>query len=298
MNNDAALVDEIVRRILQQLPGVVPTPRTEPVARPEPQPVEAAVATETNGGRLLTPPSRFEATSAAPALIDVAVSTNTSPATSKPSPPRTVLPGSMAAVPAPASLSTSGSAPPATAVAGEVTIAERIITAEVLEKQLHGARIVRVSAKALLTPSAHDVVRSRRLEVVRESADPKTKSVPRGRWILVAAQPTPGLAGAIATWRGSGALVDQRLAGDPADAAAQAISAICRGEADNVFILSAAPEWVACLANRNEKVRAAAIADAGAILRLNESFRPNVLAFDGSKRGSFELTGLFKALDR
>ncbi len=298
MNNDAALVDEIVRRILQQLPGVAQTPRPEPVTNPEPVFVETISSTEANGGRLLTPPSRFEAPAAAPALIDVAVSTTASPANPLPSPARTGVSGSVAAVPAPVNLPPSAFGPQATVVTAEVTITERIITAEVLEKQLHGARIVRVSAKALLTPSAHDVVRSRRLEVVRESADPKTKSVPRGRWILVAAQPTPELTGAIATWQASGALVDQRLAGDPADAATQAISAICRGEADNVFILSAAPEWVACLASRNEKVRAAAIADVGAILRLNESFRPNVVAFDGSKRGSFELTGLFKALDR
>lgn len=268
MNIDTALVDEIVRRVMEQLPGAPESSRLDvPVV-----PASPAVASEVSGGRFLPPAPQLHSQVPAPPLPTPA---------------------------APSAIPTPAPGIPATASgAEEVTISERIVTAEVLESRLKGARRVRVTARALLTPSAHDVIRTRRLQVIRDSAKTEPGGSAGAHWLLLTVQPVSGLDGAIATWRATGTTVDSKLANDPADAAAIAISAICRGEAANILVLTSAPEWVACLANRNSQVRAAVIADAGAISRLKQTLRPNVLAFDGSRRGSFELGGIFKALDR
>jgi hypothetical protein len=88
---------------------------------------------------------------------------------------------------------------------------------------------------------------------------------------------------------------DLRLSGLPAEAAVQATSAVCRGDADKVVVFTDEPELVACLANRNERIRAAAIVDAAALARTQRELKPNVLALDPSNRSVHELRTLLKA---
>jgi ribose 5-phosphate isomerase RpiB len=91
--------------------------------------------------------------------------------------------------------------------------------------------------------------------------------------------------------RAAGVACEQKLHGSTSETAAQAISAICRGEADGVIILTAEPELGACLANRNDRIRAAVAGDANGVERVKSSLKPNVWAID-AQRTSFEMKKL------
>ena len=341
MNDEQALVDEIVRRVLEQLPGVAAALRieTSPAGSSSPAPVSSAavipVATspaaerlppdpprtepvfaETNStGRFLAAPTGWNAppvevttstvsvvTTPAPAPVTPSVSVSVSP------PPAATPPASAAVSPGPIASGPIASAPIASgtgvaasapaAAPDEVLISERVITAEVLLRDLRGARRVVIAPKALLTPTANDVIRMRRLEVVRQSAQAAASTTVRRRWVILVGQSLPAVTAAVGAWRTAGGRLETALVGTAAEAAARAISAICRGEADEVLVIAAQPESVACLANRNEAVRGVVLVESAAVARLRESLRPNVWVVDAAPRGGFDLSSLLTHLDR
>jgi len=327
MNDEQALVDEIVRRVLEQLPGVaaalrpgtpaatsstdsssqasaVGTPTANPgtgtdLLPPDPPRTEPVFAETNSTGRFLPAPTGWNSPPVEVVTSTVSVVTTPAPAPVTPavsvsvSPPANLSPIAVA----PAS-SDSGAKAPASAVADEVTILDRVITAEVLLRDLRGARRVVIAPKALLTPTANDVIRSRRLEVVRQSAQPRATGGVRRRWLVLIGQSLPAVSSALTTWRSSGGTVENSLVGTASEAATRAISAVCRGEADEVLVLSAQPESVACLANRNEAVRGVVLADVASVSRLRESLRPNVWVVDATPRGGFDLSSLLTHVDR
>jgi hypothetical protein len=336
MNDEQALVDEIVRRVLEQLPGVAAALRieTSPAGSSSPAPVSSAavipVATspaaerlppdpprtepvfaETNStGRFLAAPTGWNAppvevttstvsvvTTPAPAPVTPSVSVSVSPPPAATPPARAaVSPGPIASGPI---ASGTGVAASATAAApDEVLISERVITAEVLLRDLRGAGRVVIAPKALLTPTANDVIRMRRLEVVRQSAQAIASTTVRRRWVILVGQSLPAVTAAVGAWRTAGGRLETALVGTAAEAAARAISAICRGEADEVLVIAAQPESVACLANRNEAVRGVVLVESAAVARLRESLRPNVWVVDAVPRGGFDLSSLLTHLDR
>jgi hypothetical protein len=179
-----------------------------------------------------------------------------------------------------------------------VLISERVITAEVLLRDLRGAGRVVIAPKALLTPTANDIIRMRRLEVVRQSAQAIASTTVRRRWVILVGQSLPAVTAAVGAWRTAGGRLETALVGTAAEAAARAISAICRGEADEVLVIAAQPESVACLANRNEAVRGVVLVESAAVARLRESLRPNVWVVDAAPRGGVDLSSLLTHLDR
>lgn len=336
MNDEQALVDEIVRRVLEQLPGVAAALRieTSPAGSSSPAPVSSAavipVATspaaerlppdpprtepvfaETNStGRFLAAPTGWNAppvevttstvsvvTTPAPAPVTPSVSVSVSPPPAA-TPPAlaAVSPGPIASGPIASGTGVAASAP--AAAPDEVLISERVITAEVLLRDLRGARRVVIAPKALLTPTANDVIRMRRLEVVRQSAQAAASTTVRRRWVILVGQSLPAVTAAVGAWRTAGGRLETALVGTAAEAAARAISAICRGEADEVLVIAAQPESVACLANRNEAVRGVVLVESAAVARLRESLRPNVWVVDAAPRGGFDLSSLLTHLDR
>ncbi|MFN9372002.1 MAG: hypothetical protein ACK6D3_09000 [Planctomycetaceae bacterium] len=318
MNDEQALVDEIVRRVLEQLSGVADTLRTEtshhgssppapassPSASPtlellppDPPRTEPVFAETNSSGRFLPPPTGWNSP-------PVEVTTSTVSVVSTPAPAPVTPSVSVSVAPLPAVTPSLALPPASPAVAAspgmeeEVVISERVITAEVLLRDLRGARRVVIAPKALLTPTANDVIRTRRLDIVRQSAQATPSSTSRRRWVILVGQSLPAVTAAVGAWRTAGGRLETALVGTAAEAAARAISAICRGEADEVLVISAQPESVACLANRNEAVRGVVLVEAAAVARLRESLRPNVWVVDAAPRGGFDLSSLLSQLDR
>jgi hypothetical protein len=182
---------------------------------------------------------------------------------------------------------------PTSAVPHGFRISAQVVTQALLAESINGSTTVRIGPKAIVTPSALDFVRQRGIEIVRESAAAIAKTT--ARWQVIVTTPHPNIAPAVESLKQYGIVCDLRISGLPAETAAQAISAICRGEADKVVVFTAEPELVACLANRNERIRAAAIGDAAALARTQRELKPNALALDPSNRGVHELRTLLKA---
>ena len=334
MNSDAVLVDEIVRQVLRQLNGLPSDTPARPAhipAAPAPaasttpassSPTAAAESAESpfpprqdpgeigmgsgSAGRLLAPPTHFSAAAElligpvlteTPAVTTVVAAAVAAPAAapavaSVPVPVPVVAP----AVVAPAVVAPAVVAPRAPLAAShEVRISERVITGELLRRLAVGA-VVQISPKALLTPSARDAVASLKLQVVRESAAGPTTAGRQTSWLVLSAQPGTALDSALPGWKTAGGRVELRRTATPAETAEQAIGALCRGEAQGVLVLSPEPEWIACLANRNDRVRGASVATAAALSRLSAGLKFNLLAVDGRGLTAADWNAVWPAL--
>jgi ribose 5-phosphate isomerase RpiB len=167
------------------------------------------------------------------------------------------------------------------------------VTQALLAESVNGSKIVRIGPKAIVTPSALDFVRQRGIEIVREPSAAMANTA--ARWLAIVTTSHLHIAPAIDGLQQYGIQCELRLSGLPTEAAAQATSDICRGDADKVIVFTGEPELVACLANRNERIRAAAIGDAAALARTQRELKPNVLALDPSNKSVHELRTLLKA---
>jgi hypothetical protein len=192
------------------------------------------------------------------------------------------------------SATNSSNSPPATAAAPKgARISDHVVTQALLADAVNGSKQVRIGPRAILTPSARDFVRTRGIEIIREPA--QAKSVSTTRWQIIVATSTPQIAAAIEGLKERGIACDLRLVGLPAEAAAQAIGALCRGEANQIVVFTSQPEVVACLSNRNDRIRAAAVADVTAVERVEKNLNANLLAIDPSGKSLHELKACLKA---
>ena len=269
-----------------------------------------------SAGRLLAPPTHFSAaaelligpvvteTPAVTAVVAAAVAAPASaPAVAAvPVPVPVVAPAVATPAVATPAVATPAVATPAVvapraplAASNEVRISERVITGELLRRLAVGA-VVQISPKALLTPSARDAVASLKLQVVRESAAGPTTAGRQTSWLVLSAQPGTALDSALPGWKTAGGRVELRRTATPAETAEQAIGALCRGEAQGVLVLSPEPEWIACLANRNDRVRGASVATAAALSRLSAGLKFNLLAVDGRGLTAADWNAVWPAL--
>lgn len=174
-----------------------------------------------------------------------------------------------------------------------VRLTAQVITHDLLAESVTGAATVRIGPKAILTPSARDFVKRLGIKIVREgsaAAAPTTT-----RWQALVTRSTPQIAAAVEGLTAIGINCDLRVSGTPAEAAAHAISALCRAEAQQAVVFTDQPELVACLANRNDRVRAAAASDAIAVERVRRHLQANLLALDPANRSVHELKTILKA---
>jgi ribose 5-phosphate isomerase RpiB len=172
-----------------------------------------------------------------------------------------------------------------------VRIDEPVITQALLAESVNGSATVSIGAKAILTPSARDFVRARGIEIIREKLQSTARSarcqVIVARWLPQAESVLDGL-------RQEGIVCDRKLSGTPAEVAALATSSLCRGEAELVVVLTDQPELTVCLANRNERIRAAAVGDSSSVERVVKSMQANLLAVDPSGGNILELKSTLK----
>lgn len=175
-----------------------------------------------------------------------------------------------------------------------VTLSERIITGDLLAEKATGATQIIIPVKAILTPTAHDFLKTSRAQVVRGNGAAVVKSgeVKSSTWKWITVTSTPAVA-RLSDELGAG--WSREVLGCPDDAASLAISAICRGEASGVVIVSKQHFRAACRANRNEKVRAVPVSSPAEVKAAREQLRLNVIAIDPTSRSYFELKNILGA---
>lgn len=177
-------------------------------------------------------------------------------------------------------------------------IADRVITADTLDEITNGS-MVSILEKAIVTPAARDVARERDIRLIRNgAATPDSGKVhslnPRPLTLnAYIVRHTESLARALDDQLKDGR---RELLGCPDDAAKRAISDICRGDAGRVLIFAAQAHRAACLANRNEKVKAAVVRDIGDVKHVREQLRANVWCVDPGELSYFELRNLLREI--
>lgn len=167
---------------------------------------------------------------------------------------------------------------------------EPVVTADVLEQRLNGARDVVFGPKTVLTPSAHELLARQNVNWSRDvsgrPAMPSTQT-----WLAIVVQSTPAVQTALEdtapAWR-------RELVGKPAEAARLAVSAICRGNASGAVAFSAEPHALVCLANRNSRLRGAAVDDASTVRIVMQQMGANLLAVDPAGKSYIELRNILR----
>jgi hypothetical protein len=176
-----------------------------------------------------------------------------------------------------------------------IRLSQAIITAEVLETAVpKGSRQITIGPKAILTPAALDVIRSRHLWIQRESTSKATMPATTRRLAIVV-RSTPALDRLLlaepGAWR-------RELLVCPDDAATLATSSICRGDADVIAIFAQQHYRAACRANRNDRVRGVALKAVDELAIAASQLRVNTVCIDPTGRPEFELRRWLDAISK
>lgn len=182
------------------------------------------------------------------------------------------------------------------AVTTDLMLLDAVITERLLEEKLKGLKRVEVGVKSIVTPAAKDWLRHNQVE---------------WRWVPVSSQlPKPAANRLLIS--ASKAASSQQVCDDvtrtrngewrvsvveSGQAVATAVKAIADDGIKTVVVLADEPDVVACLANRNELVRAAVVASVVDIERVQKSLKPNVLVIAPEKKGAFEILRMVRVLE-
>lgn len=172
-------------------------------------------------------------------------------------------------------------------------LTEPVITAAALEQIASGA-VVQIDPRAILTPSAHDIVRSRNLRISRENGRSSTGPSAVGSQEsvqLCVVQSTAALDRVLAE------LAMPLTRESCPDVAAESLAiGIARHGTQVGVVFTEAVHRAAMLANRHEAVRAAAVSDRQAAQEARRQIRANLWCLNPEGRTYFELRNILRFL--
>ena len=176
----------------------------------------------------------------------------------------------------------------------EATLNDAVVTAEVLAERVNGATKILIGAKSVITPSAWDLIRSRKIKVERVSSQnsgkrPVSSEESFSSLRLIVVDSTSAI---------------EQITGDvvssdcPDDAAELAAETIRERTGETAVVFAVWSHRVAMLANRHDKVQAAVIDNASQVRPVTKQIRPNVWCIDPRTISYFELRNLLSAIKR
>ena len=199
-------------------------------------------------------------------------------------------------IPSSSSLSKSSinpSKPTVPEVSG-IVFEQQILTAEILLDRVQSGQQIWIGPKAILTPSAQDLVRARRIQVQRRASSEASSSPQKvGTAIICRASTALDrlLAESPSGW-------SRQLSGTTAEGVQMAIQGLARGEFPQVILSVADPVLAACLANRHSTVFAAAVPSASDLKSIQAQMRVNCWCIDPANKSFFELKNLLRSCGR
>lgn len=186
-----------------------------------------------------------------------------------------------------------GSAAPAPAPKNTncVSLDESVVTEELLAEKAGGAASIRLGSSAVITPSGRDWLRKNNITWERCSAQTAGSSA---TWNLFAVACSPAVEKIADDLIRNG--WGFQLAADSGEAVTGSVSGLCRGEFSGAAILTDEPERAACRANRNDRIRAAAVTSVADVKRIKTQLGANLFAVAPGERSFFELRNLLRAI--
>ena len=175
-------------------------------------------------------------------------------------------------------------------------LTERVITAELLKGRVSGQREVTIATRSVLTPSARDFLKAKRISWCRQETD-SPEAASSARWFVIPVQPTSAVTRFVEEMQRNGVVkCASELVGTAEKAASLGISALSGPDTDAVVVFAESAELVACLANRNEEIRAAAVHGINPIDAIRHTLSPNFWAINAAGKSYFYLKNLWKKL--
>ncbi len=178
-----------------------------------------------------------------------------------------------------------------------IELTASVITASLLEETARIGQPLKIGRSSILTPSARDWLRTKRIDwsrIDKLAGDGSGATKGAARWQLIVQTVTPmvqalhdGLKRQPEGWK-------IELVGQAAEAATLAIGSISKAEHDGVAILSEYAEIIACRANRNDRVRAAVISDRKQLELTMQHLGMNVVCINPNGRTFIELRNLLR----
>ncbi len=213
--------------------------------------------------------------------------------------PASPAPQSAAVTQTPASTAITATVTPVKAVsASPVNLNTPVVTAAVLDKAaIPPGSLLLVGPKSVLTPSAHDWLRHRKISWKRSNgtASPSAGSGDLARWQLLVSTVTPTVRSLLDQVTRSHADWKRQLLGGPDEIVEVSVRLLATAEAQRVFVIAGAAEAMACRANRNTRVRAAVIATADQLKIVETELAPNLIVVNPAAKSLMELRHLVRA---
>jgi hypothetical protein len=176
-----------------------------------------------------------------------------------------------------------------------VELADRVVTADLLKQKVPDGGAIRISSKTILTPSARDEIKARRIKLNQDQstsiANPsKMKGVIVAAHLPVVVQNVLNdvKKHASAAWR-------VEMESGSAKVVERIRSTICRGESPQVVAFVKTPHEVACLVNRTSECRAAVVRSAADVQRIRSEMAANVICVDLAEPTFIGLRRILKA---
>lgn len=207
------------------------------------------------------------------------------------------------------------SSPPSAAIrsmtpaASPLALGEMVITGAALEAAWKNHTEILVASKAIVTPSARDFLKKRKIEVLRTGSRPAANPAKPGssptapavetnstvHWRVFVVQSHPQLDRVLEDApRGTSAKLDCVVPGTINEATSAAITALTRAEIDGGILLAHQTLVAACKANRNSSIRAAAIRTVADLNEARRLLAPNLICLDPAGKSYFELRNILK----
>lgn len=180
-----------------------------------------------------------------------------------------------------------------------IQLTDSVITADLLSEKVANESRVAVGVKAIVTPSARDWLRHNNVELTQASdgtANGAAASVETKSDKLVITHSASQTIDRVLedAGRPSNGGWNRKSVSSADEAAKKAIGELRRESSRVIVVLTSEPEVVACLANRNEKAKAAVVADAAAVARVKFGLDGNVFVVDPAGRSFFELRNILR----
>ena len=174
---------------------------------------------------------------------------------------------------------------------GELVIDDKVVSAATLQNRLSGVQRVMVSARAVITPSARDLLKENNVSLVRTLKAAAASSV---ELLLATLDSRFDSAGLIRTLQNRGVAVQQMATAEGVksiETIAHEISQ--RGKLG--VILTGSVATALCAANRHRGVRAAVASNRGELESAIREIGANVLVIDITRRSMLEVERMVSA---
>lgn len=191
---------------------------------------------------------------------------------------------------------TTASVPPVPTPDASVVLSEKVITADLLAEKAKGHAAIGIAAGSLLTPSAKDYLREFKVSVHRATTATTPSITGQGSpWRAIILSNSTAVENALTTIeQQTGVRWSQELSSSLEESVKEAVSSLCRADATGVVLFAAAAEKAACLANRNQKVCAAAIQNVNHLRTVITQMSPNLICVNPEQKSFMELRNLMK----